>query len=201
MSEAIVRGALRAHVMASVAGARDTFEELWVPRSNERADIAVIGRWMDGFEIKTERDTLKRLPRQMVAYGRLFDRCTAVVAERHRHDAAAILPDWWGITTVHINGAVTFAPVRKAKANPRIDPEVLVRLLWRDEVFHALISLGRTPDRRTTRSRLWAELLRLASPSQLRAAVRDALLTRTGEQAKIPTRRFGTKSEVLPVGL
>ncbi|MHB1571100.1 MAG: sce7726 family protein [Solirubrobacteraceae bacterium] len=201
MSEAIVRGALRAHVMASVAGARDTLEELWVPRSNERADIALIGRWMDGFEIKTERDTLNRLPRQMVAYGRLFDRCTAVVAERHRHDAAAILPDWWGITTVHVNGAVTFAPVRKAKANPSIDPEVLVRLLWRDEVFNALISLGRTPDRRTTRPRLWAELLRLASPSQLRAAVRNALLTRTCEQAKIPTRRFGTKPEVLSAGL
>jgi hypothetical protein len=63
-AEKVVRDALRSHVLAEVAGARDTVDEFWVPRSNERADIAVLGRWMDGFEIKTERDTLSRLPRQ-----------------------------------------------------------------------------------------------------------------------------------------
>lgn len=84
MMEAVVRGALRAHLLTNLAGAKGIVDELWVPVSHERADVAVIGRGMDGFEIKTERDTLKRLPRQMVAYGRLFDRCTAVVAERHR---------------------------------------------------------------------------------------------------------------------
>lgn len=112
MMEAVVRGALRAHLLTNLAGAKGIVDELWVPVSNERADVAVIGRGMDGFEIKTERDTLKRLPRQMVAYGRLFDRCTAVVAERHREHAEDVLPDWWGLTTVHINGGVAFNTVR-----------------------------------------------------------------------------------------
>jgi hypothetical protein len=192
MSEAIVRGALREHVMAAVSGAQETVDELWVPRSNERADITVLGRWMDGFEIKTERDTLKRLPRQMVAYGRLFDRCTAVVAERHEQSAAEMLPEWWGITTVHINGAVTFTTVRKPRTNPAVDPEILVRLLWRDEVMLALISLGLEPNRKASRGSLWTELLRSASLKQLRYAVRNALLHRDLRQAKMPTRRLAT---------
>jgi hypothetical protein len=83
VSEKIVRGALRLHALARTPGARGALDEVWVPRSNERADVAIIGTRMDGFEIKTERDTLHRLPRQVEAYGRLFDRCTAVVDQRH----------------------------------------------------------------------------------------------------------------------
>ena len=190
MAETIVRQALRTHVMRDVYGAQDTVDELWVPRSNERADIAVIGRWMDGFEIKTERDTLKRLPRQMIAYGRLFDRCTAVVAERHEQAAAEILPEWWGIATVHISLAVTFTTIRKPRTNPGVDPEILVRLLWRDEAMHALITLGVEPNRKASRGSLWTELLQSASLTQLRSAVRGALLHRDVRQAKMPTRRL-----------
>src|SRR5208283_715095 len=108
VSEAIVRSALRAHALAGIAGARAALDEVWVPRSNERADVAIIGQRMDGDEIKTERDTLHRLPRRVVAYGRLFDRCTAVIDERHEPNVETILPDWWGITTVAIDDIVTF---------------------------------------------------------------------------------------------
>lgn len=198
MAEAIVRQALRTHVMGAVHGARDTVDELWVPRSNERADMAVIGRWLDGFEIKTERDTLKRLPRQIIAYGRLFDRCTAVVAERHEQSASEMLPQWWGITTFHINGKATFTTVRKARANPALDPEILVRLLWRDEVMRALISLGLEPNRKASRGSLWTELLRSASLKQLRSAVRNALLNRDLRHAKMPTRRLATAAALAP---
>src|SRR5207244_95753 len=97
------------------------------------------------FEIKSEHDTLRRLPRQADAYGRVFDRCTAVLAERHRDGAVALLPEWWGITTVSVNGHVAFDDARKARPNPRIDPEVLVRLLWREEVGAALSGLGQQP--------------------------------------------------------
>jgi hypothetical protein len=192
--EAVVRQALRIHVMEAIAGARDTLDELWVPRSNERADMAVIGRSMDGFEIKTERDTLKRLPRQIVAYGRLFDRCTAVVAEGHWRRAEEILPEWWGLTTTHVNGAVTFTTVRKARANPSVDPEILVRLLWREEVVHALLALGIEPDRKASRGSLWSELLQSASLRQLRSAVRNALVQRDRRQAKLPSRRLAPRA-------
>jgi hypothetical protein len=189
-TEAVVRDALRHRVLADTFGARDTVDEFWVPRSNERADLAVIGRWMDGFEIKTERDTLRRLPRQASAYGRLFDRCTVVVAEKHSDGAAQMLPDWWGITTIHVNGSVSFATVRKPRTNRDIDPETLVRLLWRDEVMSALLDLGHEPDRRAPRTSLWRELLHTTALSQLRGIVRRAILGRDPAQARIATRRF-----------
>jgi hypothetical protein len=198
--ETAVREALRDHLMASIAGAEDTVDEFWVPGSNERADIAVIGRRMDGFEIKTERDTLKRLPRQVSAYGRLFDRCTAVVAERHRADAEEILPDWWGLTTLHMNGAVNFTVVRRPRTNPEIDPSTLVRLLWRDEAMHALVELGVELDRRASRGSLWAELLRMTSLPQLKSVVRGALLSRNPERARMPSRRFAIPRAALARG-
>lgn len=189
MVEAEVRDALRSYALEAVAGALSAVDEFWVPRSNERADIAIIGCEMDGFEIKTERDTLTRLPRQISAYGRLFDRCTAVVAERHRDRAEGLLPDWWGLTTVHVNGSVTFTTVRRPQTNPAVDPETLVRLLWRDEAMGALIALGEDPDRRASRRALWSDLLRTTSLTQLRLVVRSALLSRDPRRARLPTRR------------
>jgi hypothetical protein len=56
--------------------------------------MVVVGRSLDAFEIKSERDTLRRLPRQALAYERLFDRCTLVLAERHSDHPAAMLPEW-----------------------------------------------------------------------------------------------------------
>lgn len=189
-SEAIVRDALRERLLAAISGARDTVDEFWVPRSHERADLAVIGRYMDGFEIKTERDTLRRLPRQVDAYGRLFDRCSVVIAEKHCRDADAIVPAWWGITTVHVNGSVSFTEVREPQRNPAVDPETLVRLLWKDEVVSALVNLGVPSHESASRGALWRALLEAVSLGQLRAVVRRALLDRDPAQARIATRRF-----------
>jgi hypothetical protein len=189
-AEAVVRAALRAHLLTSTAGAQDAVEELWVPCSHERADLAVLGRTMDGFEIKTDRDTLRRLPRQIAAYGRLFDRCTVVIADKHCEKATELAPAWWGITAIAVNGCVSFKTVRKPRQNPGPDPETLVRLLWRDEAMMALRELGAEPDPKAHRASLWSELLATTTLSQLRRAVRGALIGRDATQARIATRRF-----------
>lgn len=188
--EKLTRNALRPRVLTCTTGAREAVDEFWVPRSNERADIAVIGRTLDAFEIKTASDTLRRLPRQVEAYGRLFDRCTLVVAEKHFDRASLMLPEWWGITAVAVNGSVTFRTERKPQQNPSVDPETLVRLLWRDEVVQALVSLGSALDHRRSRSALWAELLRRTSLRELRRMVLHALIHRDPARARFPTRRF-----------
>jgi hypothetical protein len=169
---------------------RHAFNEFWVPRSHERADLVVIGLSMDAFEIKTERDTLRRLPRQAAAYARLFDRCTVVVAERHAAGARLLLPEWWGITTIHTSGDVAFTALREPRANPNVDPEILVRLLWRDEAMAALFHLGQKPDERLPRPSLWRQLLRATTPGQLRDIVCRAVLGRDPGSARIATRRF-----------
>src|SRR5665213_2602297 len=82
-TEAVVRHSLREEMLALAPSTAEAIYEFWVPRSHERADVVVIGATIEGFEIKTERDSLKRLPRQAEAYTRIFDRCHAVLAHRH----------------------------------------------------------------------------------------------------------------------
>jgi hypothetical protein len=199
-AETVIRDALRVEALEATDGARDAFEELWVPRTHERADLVIVGRSMHGFEIKTHRDTLHRLPRQAAAYARVFERCTAVVATRHVHDVANAVPEWWGITEVTANGRVAFTARRNARRNPSVDAETLVRLLWRDEALSALVTLGGNPDPESSRARLWEQLLRAATLDRLQAVVRRALLSRDPARARIATRHVRTRLSAAAAG-
>lgn len=196
-AERTIRDALRSWLLTEIPDAQSAVDELWVPRSNERADLALIGRTMDGFEIKSEQDSLRRLPRQIGAYGRLFDHCTAVVAEKHAAAALGHLPEWWGLVTVRVNGAVCFTQNRPSRPNPRVDTEALVRLLWREEAMGAVLRLGGEPEPTAPRSSLWDSLLRIASDAQLKGIVRDALVRRDPAKARIATRRFALNGRAL----
>src|SRR5690625_4537558 len=61
------------------------------------ADMVVINGEIHGFEIKSERDTLERLPIQSKFYSKVFDTVTLVVSEKHIEKATKLVPDWWGI--------------------------------------------------------------------------------------------------------
>jgi hypothetical protein len=187
-SEAAVKRQLSAHLLASGEQPVNAAYEFWLPGSNERADVAVIAADMSGFEIKTERDNLKRLPRQVLAYQRLFDQCTAVVAERHVSAVESMLPDWWGIVLINpVEGAPSFTNLRSPNANPYVEAGTVVRLLWRNEVREILVSLGDLPEPWATRVIMWSRLLELLDLNGLKQAVRGALLNRG---ARLLTSRF-----------
>lgn len=188
VTEADVRQSLRAEALASAPPRAEAIYEFWVPQSNERADVAVIGSMLDGFEIKTDRDSLKRLPRQADAYNRVFDRCYAVLAPRHVGRATEMLPPWWGV--VVIEDSMSFRVLRDAEANAGVHPETLVRLLWRDEAYAALCDLGFPPDPGVGRFRMWEALLTLLDLDGLKRVVRDLLLLRDPTRARMPSRRF-----------
>lgn len=190
MTEAAVRHSLREQMLARAPSTAEAIYEFWVPRSHERADVAVIDGGIDGFEIKTERDTLKRLPRQAEAYTRIFDRCHVVLAHRHLDKAMEMLPAWWGVLVIGIDSEPSFTLVREAGTNNGVDPEILVRLLWRDEVHAALCHLGAPPEVGVGRSRMWNQLLALLDLDSLKAIVRESLLRRDSTRARIPSQRF-----------
>jgi hypothetical protein len=192
MAEATVREALRRALLDSATDDLEVIDEFWVPLTHERADIAVIGSVMEAFEIKTERDRLRRLPRQIAAYGRIFDRCTAVVSERHVPGTMMIVPEWWGVLVITTGHSISFEIARLAQTNRHVDAETVVRLLWRDEVYTALTELGAAPEPGAVRSSMWDELLCRVDLSGLRRIVRQALLRRDPSRARIPTRRFSS---------
>src|SRR4051812_8285009 len=65
-----------------------------------RVDVAAVNGALWGYEIKSERDTLRRLPTQVEVYSRVLDFAALVVAERHRDHAVDLLPDWWHVVVV-----------------------------------------------------------------------------------------------------
>ncbi len=115
-------------------------EELGVRHGTARIDIAVINGIMHGYEIKSDRDTLERLPEQMNEFNSIFDKLTLVVGKRHLYDAMNLIPDWWGITVaiINANNEVIFYTIREPGDNQEQVGVSIARLLWREEALQML---------------------------------------------------------------
>jgi len=117
--------------------------EMGILHGQSRVDVAVINGVLHGYEIKSESDTLVRLPTQMVDYNKVFDRMTIVVQRNYLNKVRDIVPNWWGITLVtRYRGELHLRVLRKGKLNPNVDPFSLSHLLWRGEALDILKERG-----------------------------------------------------------
>jgi hypothetical protein len=116
------------------------FEELGVQHGTARIDIALVNGIMHGYEIKSDCDTLHRLPEQVEEFNAIFDKITLVVGKRHLYQAMHIIPDWWGVTMakVDVDKGVYFQTIRKAETNQNQKGVSIARLLWRSEALSIL---------------------------------------------------------------
>lgn len=115
-------------------------EELGVQHGTARVDIAIVNGIMHGYEIKSDQDTLQRLPEQINVFNSVFDKMTLVVGKNHLYQAVNIVPEWWGITIAKIgdNGSVIFNVIRGEEFNENQDGISVARLLWREEALRIL---------------------------------------------------------------
>lgn len=115
-------------------------EELGINHGSIRADVAVINGIMDCYEIKSDRDTLLRLPAQIRAYNAVFDKVTLVVGFAHLYEALEMIPDWWGVTIAKTDkqGDIILNNIREASYNTDKDKDAIARLLWREEALRIL---------------------------------------------------------------
>jgi hypothetical protein len=185
MRDRDVRSALLGALHQRFGADPDTLvvEELALARGDARIDIALVNGRLEGFEIKSARDTLGRLPAQARAYSRLFERLTIVVDGRHIDHLGDVVPSWWGVQVAH-GTPVVLTPIRRAKLNPAPDPAAAVELLWRDELLTALHALQADHGvRSATVSTLASRLLRVCSSAAVYSVVREALKARQGWRA------------------
>lgn len=157
-------------------------EEMGIWSSSVRIDIAVINGELSGFELKSDRDTLQRLPLQADIYSRVFDRLALVVGSRHTAKALPIIPSWWSIIEAkEANGTVILETVRTGTPNPNPDPLLVAKLLWKNEALAALESFGLAKGWRSKRiSALHHRLATELSLVDLGIVVRAALKGRDG---------------------
>jgi hypothetical protein len=155
-------------------------EELGLCQGFARVDLAVVNGSVHGYEIKSEQDTLARLPGQAEIYNRTLDFVTIVAAPAHTHKISNIVPKWWGIwIAIQDDQGVRFESSREPSKNPDIDPFALAQLLWRDEVLQALTDQRLDAGMRSKpRNELWKLLASELPLDDLGRIVRDRLKRR-----------------------
>ena len=197
-----VRLALRAHLSGVHAGDDDTLiiEELALSHGHARIDVAVLNGTFSGYEIKSESDTLVRLPRQQAAYSAVFDAVTIVVGGNHAEAVSREVPTWWGITCVFVNDAhdVEMREIRPAEPNPGVDVLALVQLLWRDEAL-AILADHDADDgmARQPRRAVWQRVTEVLDAEELRLVVRQQLKGRGYWRSASPPMSRGGSSRAV----
>jgi len=167
-------------------------EEMGLCQGSVRIDIAVIGRTLDGYEIKSEQDTLDRLAAQQEIYSRALDYVTVVTNEPHIEQILSRVPTWWGITEAKLrDGRVCFHTIRDGSTNPTLDPLAMVQLLWRNETLDALRERGLDKGlMRKPRQALWDQLIDALSIEDLREVVCRQLKARANDSSEGHWGRF-----------
>jgi len=164
------------------AGDAIIVEEMGLCETQARLDLGVINGRFIGYEIKSPRDNLSRLPGQVDVYSRTLDQVEVVTCEAHLAGVLDLVPDWWGVMLVApaIVG-FEFHVEREARENPGWDPMSLVQLLWRDEALEILAALGKD---RGVRSKskwyVWDRLVSSVDAKQLHGIVLGRVKTREG---------------------
>lgn len=159
MHEGLIRATLREQLDREHPDRDDTRirEELGLMLGRTRIDMAVINGQLSGYEIKSDQDTLARLPLQADLYSLVMDELTVVTGERYADKVRDLVPPWWGLT-VAVPAAYGCSLERRRDPEPNPgdrDPLAIVQLLWRDEVA-AVLTADEVPMRRTaTRWELW----------------------------------------------
>lgn len=156
-------------------------EEMEICSGRARVDLAVIGNLLIGIELKGPKDDVSRLPRQVKAYSQCFDRVVLVVHESLAQKARPLIPNWWGlVVSLQRDGELSYEFERRPKPNPDQDLDVLLSLLWREEIdsLHADL-LGNIPKPRATKKTIRVELLSHVAPLVLRRASLMKLRDRT----------------------
>jgi hypothetical protein len=118
----------------------EVFEELGVEHGTTRIDYAIVNGIMCGYEIKSDKDTLERLPEQVKDFSTVFDEITLVVGRRYLYEALHLIPEWWGVVLAKADskGDVALQTIRSAEQNPIQKGISIARLLWREEALHIL---------------------------------------------------------------
>ncbi len=137
MRDHIIRAAFHQDVLKKEHLDHHTFvvDELGLKNGGIRADIAVLNGSLVGYEIKTEKDNLYRLPAQIEAYNEVFDKAHIITGQRHLSKIEAMLPAWWGIYLIESgqDQHYRFACHRPACQNKSKSTFGIAQLLWKKE--------------------------------------------------------------------
>lgn len=147
-----------------------------------RADVAVINGFLHAYEIKSDSDSLDRLPSQIDAYQGVFEFVTLICGRRLLERARTTIPKWWGLQKAEFtDGSVLIHELRTAKPNPNQNPFAVARMLWKTEALAVLRRFGhRGVTSRCTADEVWNAVAAHVPIAELTNEVRQAIKARGG---------------------
>jgi hypothetical protein len=108
-----------------------------------KADVAILNGTATVYEVKSERDSLTRLERQIAAYATVFAKVYVIAAESHVQAVANTVPDFVGI--LRLNRRHHISTLREAADQPeRTSPSAIFDSIRIAEARMILSSLGVT---------------------------------------------------------
>ncbi len=142
MDEATVKAQVLSYIRQASGRRKPVLTaELTLGTSGTRADVAVLSdAEMIGLEIKTERDSLRRLPGQLEAYSRYFDHVVVVAAPCHLTSLAKM--DLWGASVWRAD-ATGLNPIINGVANSVL-PSAYLDLMTRQDKQGVVTKLDTT---------------------------------------------------------
>ncbi|WP_298894674.1 sce7726 family protein [uncultured Psychroserpens sp.] len=160
-------------------------DELNIPITKSRIDIAVLNGHLHGYEIKSSRDNLIRLPHQIEGYSKVFDYLTVVTENKHHEKILKMLPEWVGLQVcVETSVGFRIETIRKPYINKNKEGFFLAKLLWREEIENILKSQEISFRKKDTVWKL-SELLGCKIPTRkLSKIVRETLKKRVDWKLK-----------------
>lgn len=178
-----IRSALHAQYLRHAKTSPDTIviDELGLAHARSRIDVAVINGLINGYEIKSARDTLDRLSSQIDVYRYTLQKLTIVAAPNHVTGIVALTPSWCGLIEAEYGrrGGMSFNVLRKPVASPDIDPVMVAHLLWRNEVFDLLCGIGYAPKQlRRPRKQLYEMLCEALTLREITDSIRVFMVHR-----------------------
>ena len=183
MNEVDLRRGAKAKFLACYKNDPTTLilDELGLRHGAARIDIALVNGMLHGYELKSDKDNLRRLPCQMQIYNSVLDRITLVTTARHAGPVKILIPEWWGIKIAITSSAhgIEFSDLREASDNPALDILAVSKLLWREEALTLLDEFGEAGlFRYKRRALVYARLAEIADLDTVRQRVRRQLKLR-----------------------
>ena len=183
-TDKIIRVALKQNLLDQHHGEQNTkiVEELGLRHGIARIDIAVINGILHGYELKSDADTLDRLPSQMEIYNSIFDKVTLVVGKHHIFSAITLIPEWWGVVMAKIvqpHSQVQFIEIRKSQKKKRLKDKALTLTGSRSRLIPQPLEIEKAEGFRSKRRDvIYERLVENLNENLLNRVVRQRLLTR-----------------------
>lgn len=158
-----------------------------------RMDALLVSHRIYGFEIKSDVDSLSRLPRQILAYNAAVERAVLVVGDRLLAPATDLVPDWWTIWRARWrDDRVVIHEVRRGRLNPAPNVHAVTMFLLRDDLLAALRQRGHTGLGGLSVDQLRSRLVEDAGPRKTLEIARTAMRSRADWQHRTLIPRAAT---------